>query len=73
MLKIWYFSYEARERLTKNQKQVLMKMFQANAYPRKDELCQAATSLTTSKQKIQRWLVQMRMRKRAQGELLESE
>ena len=73
MTKIWPSLYKAGERLTKYQSQELMKMFQANVYPGKEEICQAAISLSTTYARIKCWLREMRKKKRARGALLEGE
>ena len=73
MIKMWSSLHKSIKRFSKYQEQVLMKMFQTIAYPRKEEIRQAATSLSTSKERVQRWLIHVRFKKRAQGALLEGE
>ena len=66
-------SYKTVKRMTNYQNQMLLKMFEANAYPGKEELCQIARSLSTSVERIVRWMTKMRLKKRANGVLLKGE
>ena len=59
--------------MTESQKQVLMEMFQASAYPGKGEMCLVARSISTSKARIKQWLIRIRTMKRLEGELHEGE
>ena len=58
---------------SKCQTEQLIKSFDANVYPKKEELCQLAKSLNTSRKRIANWFGHMRHRKRAQGMLIEGE
>ena len=72
-IQIWSSLNETGERLTKCQEQVLMTMFQANAYPGTEEICQAASTLNTSIVRIEHLLCMLRDKKRAERVLLEGE
>ena len=52
--------------MTKNQKQTLMTLFQANAYPSEKEICEFARLLSTSKGRIKDWFSRMRLMKPAE-------
>ena len=62
-----------RKNWNKHEREILMNLFNAKAYPEKEELCQLAKSLNTSYEKISRWFCRRRLEKKAQQMLLESE
>ena len=59
--------------MTETQTQILMERFKAEAYPRKEEKCELAMSLNTTKKKIEIWFKYMRRKKVAEGMLNQSE
>ena len=65
--------HKTEEKLTKYQVQVLVTMFQANAFPGNEEISQIATSLSITKERIKNWFEVRRWRKRKEGELRKSE
>ena len=60
-------------KVTKYDNQVLMKIFNINPYPQKEEIHQLAKSLVTSEKKIKRWFKNMRYQKKGNRELLKRE
>ena len=62
-----------RTKMTETQTQILMERFKAEAYPKKEDKCQLAQSLSTTKKKIERWFKYMRSKKVAEGVLNQSE
>ena len=72
-IKILSLLYDTEVGKTKQQYQELMKMFQANPYPGKEEIFQAARSLGSSKARIEEWFKTTRKRKRAAGVLHKGE
>ena len=60
-------------RMTETQTQILMEMFKANAYLKKEEKCQLAKSLNSTKQKIASWFKYMRHKNVREGMLNPSE
>ena len=67
LIKILAPVHKAGKKLTKFQNQVLLRMFQANAYPGKKEICQAAKSLCASNATIEHWFRKTRFKKKAKG------
>ena len=59
--------HTTEEKYTKYQTQVLMTMYEANPCPGIEELCQIASSLGTSKRRINRWFIRMRCKKKLEG------
>ena len=53
--------------MTKSETETLMAMFQHSAYPKKQEICQLAKSLSIGESQINRWFVAMRSKKKAEG------
>ena len=61
------------KRWTESQTELLMKSFQANAYPGKKELDQLTKSCNSSKKMIQNWFSAKRLKETRKGMLPESE
>ena len=73
LTKIFISLHKTGERLTKYQVQVLMTMFQDNAFPGDEEIGRLARSLNTKKQRIKTWFDTMRAKKRKEGVLYNGE
>ena len=60
-------------KLTPSQTQILMETFQANAYPKKEQMDHLAMSLNITKSKVKNWFGNMRHKKVAEGLLKRGE
>ena len=56
-----------RTKMTPPQTQMLMETFQANAYPKKEQMNHLAMSLNITKNKVETWFSNMRHKKVAKG------
>ena len=72
-MEIWSYSCKTDERITKYQKQVLTIMLQKKDFLSEEEICGVAMTLSTSKERIERWMSEIRKKKTPEGTLLEGE
>ena len=59
--------------MTQCQNEMLMTVFQDNAYPKSEEKRQLAKSFGLSETQVRRWFINMRRRKKIEGVSFESE
>lgn len=59
--------------MTPTQTQKLMEIFQANAYPKNEQMAHLAMSLNITKRKVEGWFGHMRKKKVAEGLLKKGE
>ena len=62
-----------KKKWNKREKEKLLEIFNSKVYPEREELCQLAKSLNTSRKRVDNWFSNMRSKKIAEGMLLESE
>ena len=65
--------YMKRRKMTPAQTRTLMEVFQANAFPEKEQIHHLAMSLNITKNKVERWFGNMRHKKVEEGLLKKRE